>query len=105
MLPLKDKKGVTIVNAFQKVLDDSRRKPNKIWVSKCSEFYNGSFKKWLQHNEIEIYSTHSEGKSVVAERFIRTLKNKSHKYMTSVSKIVYIDKLDDILNQCSNKYH
>ena len=52
-----------------------------------------------------MYSTHNEGKSVVAERFIRTLKNKIYKYMTSISKNVYIDKLDDILNECNNIYH
>ena len=52
-----------------------------------------------------MYSTHDEGKSVVAERFIRTLKNKIYKYMTSVSKNVYIDKLDDIVNEYNNTYH
>ena len=50
-------------------------------------------------------STHNEGKSVVAERFIRTLQNKIYKYMTSVSKNVYIDKLDDIVNKYNNAYH
>ena len=74
------------------------RKPNKILVDKISEFYNNSFKKWLQDNDIEMYSTHNEGKSVIAERFIRTLKNKIYKYMTSISKNVYIDKLDNISN-------
>ena len=79
----KDKKGVTIVNAFRKILDDSAkkqsqskgRKPNRIWVDKGSKFYNNSFKKWLNGNDIKIYSIHNEGKSVVAERFIKTLKN------------------------------
>ena len=52
-----------------------------------------------------MYSTHNEGKSVVAERFIATLKNKVYKYMTSISKILYIDKWDDIFNKCSNTYH
>ena len=56
-------------------------------------------------NDIEMYSTHNEGKSVIAKRFIRTLENKIDKYMTSVSKNVYIDKLDDIVNKCSNTYH
>ena len=82
--PLKDKKGVAIVNAFQKILDDSKRKPNKIWVDKGSEFYNRSMKSWLEKNDIEMYSTHNEGKSVVAERFDRTLKTKIYKYMTSI---------------------
>ena len=105
IVPLKDKKGVSIVDPFQKILDDSDRKPNKIWVDKGSEFYNSSFKKWLKDNDIEMYSIHNEGKSVVAERFIRTLKTKIYKYMTSVSKNVYIDKLDDIVGEYNNTYH
>ena len=52
-----------------------------------------------------MYSAHNEGKSVVAERFIRTLKNKIYKHMTAVSKNVYIDKLDDIVNEYNNTYH
>ena len=74
---MKDKKGASIFIAFQKILDDSVKKPNKLWVDKGSEFYNSSFKKWLKDNDIEMYSIHNEGKSVAAERFIRTLKNKS----------------------------
>ena len=73
VIPLKDKKGITIINAFQKVLDESNRKPNKIWVDKGSEFYNRSMKSWLQDKDIEMYSGHGDGKSVVAERFIRIL--------------------------------
>ena len=56
-------------------------------------------------NSIEMYSTHNEGKFVVAERFIRTFKNKIYKHMTAVSKKVYIDKLNDILNEYNNTYH
>ena len=52
-----------------------------------------------------MYSIHNEGKSVIAERFIRTIKNKIYKYMTSISKNVYIDKLDDIVNKYNNTYH
>ena len=60
VVPLKGKKGTTIVNAFQSILDKLRRKPNKIWVDQGSEFYNKSFKKWLKDNNIEMYSTHNE---------------------------------------------
>ena len=76
VVPLKDKKEVSIVTAFQKILDDSknhrqsqskRRKPNKIWVNKGRDFCNSSFKKWLKDDDIERYSIHNEGKSVVAE--------------------------------------
>ena len=103
VVPLKGKKCESIVNAFQTIFDDSKRKPNKIWEDKGSECYNRSMKSWLQENDIAIYSTHNEGKSVVAERFIRTLKNKIYKYMTSISKNVCIDKLDDIVNEYNNK--
>ena len=74
IVPIKDKKGVSIVNAFQKIISEGR-KPNKIWVDQVSEFYNNSFKDFLKKNNTEMYSTYNEGESVVAERFIRTLKN------------------------------
>ena len=76
-----------------------------IWVEKGSEFGNRSMKSWLAKKAIEMYSTHNGGKSDVAERFIITLKNKIYKYMTSVSKNVYIDKLDDIVNKYNNTCH
>ena len=84
VVPLKDKKSVTIVNEFQKILDDSKRKPNKIWVDKGSEFYNSSMKSWLEKNDIEIYSIHNKGKSVFTERFIRTLIIRICKHKTSI---------------------
>ena len=102
VVPLKDKKGVSIVDAFQKILDKSRRKPNKIWVDKGSEFYNNVFRKWLRDNDIEMYSIHNEGKFVVAERLIRTLKTKIYKYMTSIPKNVCLNKLDDIVGEYNN---
>ena len=98
VVPLKKEKGITITNAFQNFLDKSNRKSNKMWVDKESQFYNRSMKSWLQYNDKEIYSTLNEENSVVAEKFIRTLKNKIFKYMASVSKNVYVDKLDEIAN-------
>ena len=103
VVPLKDKKGISSVKSFQSILKQSNRKPNKIWVDKGSELYNAYFKKWLRDNDIVMYSTHNEGKSVVAERFIRTLKGKIYKYMTSISKNVYLDKLDDIVDKYNPK--
>ena len=105
VVPLNDKKGVRIVDACQNILDDLNRKPKKIWADKGSEFYDSSSKKWLKDNDIEMYSIHNQGKSVVAEIFIRTLKTKIFKYMNSISKNVYIDKLDDIVNQYNNAHH
>ena len=105
VITLKDKKGVSVVNAFQSIIKKSNKKRKKIWVDKGSEFYNSHFKKWLKDNSLVMYSTPNEGKSVVAERFIRTIKNKIYKYMTSISKNVYIDKLDDIVHKYNNTKH
>ena len=89
VIPLKYKKGISIVNAFNKIIKQSNRKPNKIWVDQGGEFYNNAFEKWLSDNDINMYSTYNEGKSVLGERFIRTLKNKLYKHMTAIGKNVY----------------
>ena len=72
-IPIKDKKGTSIVNAFKKIISEKseaeskgRRKPNKIWVDQGSELYNQPFKHFLKINNIEMYSTYNEGKSIVA---------------------------------------
>ena len=97
VVPLRYKKGVTITEAFQIFLVEYGRKPNKIWVDKGTEFYNKITKPWLEEDDTEIYSTHNEGKSVVAERFITTLKDKIYKYVKSISKNAYINILGDIV--------
>ena len=102
VVPLKDKKGISIVNAFDKIIKQSNRKPNKICVDQGREFYNHVFKRWLSDNDIIMYSAFNEGKSVVAERFIRTLKNKLYKHMTATGKNVYYNVLDDIVNKYNN---
>ena len=104
VIPLKDIQGNTIRNLRNliQILDASKRKPNKIQVDKSSEFHNRSMKSWLKDNGIKMYSRNNEGKSVVDERFIRSLKTK---IMTSTSKNVYIDKLDNIVNKYNNTYH
>ena len=99
VVPLNDKKGTSIVNAFNKIIKQSNRKPNKIWVDQGGEFYNHVF------NDIIMYSTYNEGKSVVAERFIRTLKNKFYKHMTAIGKNVYYNILDDIVSAYNNIKH
>ena len=70
-----------------------------------SEFSNNVFKKWFKGNNIEMYSTHNEGKPIAAERFIKILKSKIYKHMTAISKNVYFDVLDDIVDECNNSYH
>ena len=94
--PLKGRKGITITNAIQKTLNKSKSKTKKIQIDTGSEFYNSSMKSWPEKNDVEMYSTHNEEKSVFTERFIRILKNKPYKQITSTLKHVYIDNLDDI---------
>ena len=85
-----EKKGIMINNAFQSVLNELMRKPNKVWVDKGSEFYmNISMKSLLKVNDIEMYSIHNEGRS-------------NYKYMVSIQNNLYIDKLDDVINECNN---
>ena len=105
VIPLKDKKGISIVNAFKKIIKQSNRKPSKTWADQGEEFYNNVFEKWLSDNDINMYSTYNEGKSVVAERFIRTLKNKLYKHMTTTGKNIYYDVLDDVVNKYNNTKH
>ena len=100
---VKHKRGITIVNAFQKIM--SKCKPIKIWVDQGGEFYNKLFKRFLKINNIEMYSTYNEGKSVVAERFVRTLRNKIFKHMTAFPKNVYFYVLDDIVDKYNNTVH
>ena len=86
-------------------MDDSNRKPNKVWVDHGSEFYNNKLKSFLKNNDIEMYSTFNEGKSVAAERFIKTLKNKIYKHMTTIGENVYFNDLDDIFKKYNNTVH
>ena len=102
VVPLKDKRGIRIVNTFQKIISKGR-KPNKTWVDQGGQCYNNLFKKLLKMKEIEMYSSCKEGKSVVPERFIRTLKNKIFKHMTAISKSVYFNVLDDIVNKYNQR--
>ena len=91
---MKNKKAESIVKGFQSILKSSDRKPNK-----------NKFKSFLKENNIEMYSTFNEGKSVVAERFIKTLKNKIYKHMTTIGKNVCFDVLDDIVKKYNNTVH
>ena len=102
LIPLKDKRSFTITNLMQKILDESNFKQINISVDKGNKYYYFLI---IVRKEcyIEMYSTHNEGKSFFAERFIRILNNNI--YMTSILKNVYIDKLDDIVNKYNNGYH
>ena len=103
--PLKDKKGKTVPNAFIEIVNESNRKPNKLWVGKGREFYNKLMQDWLDNSDVLMYSTHNEGNSVIAEKFIETLKYKIYKKMTandSKSDLPYLNKLVD---QYNTTYH
>ena len=110
IIPLKDKKGITITNAIQKSqmnLTANEAKYRQMWKRTFVKD-NGKKKKrkgiMARKNVIEMYSVHNEGRSVVAERFIKTLKIKIYKCMTSISKNLYIDKLDDIIIKYNHTY-
>ena len=87
VIPLKNKKGDSIVEGFKRILDKSRKKTNKIWLDHGSELYN------------------NEGKSVVTEKFIKTLKNKIYKHMITIGKNVYFNVFDDIVKDYNNSFH
>ena len=105
------KKSDSIVEGFKSILKNSGnakhsdRKSNKIWIDHGSEFYNNKFKNFLKENDIEMYSTFNEGKSVVAERFVKTLKSKIYKHMTTIGKNIYFNVLDDIVKDYNNSIH
>ena len=101
----KGKRAATIVDPFQSFLNNSGRKPNKVYFDQSSEFCNKSFKNWLDKNDIKTYSAHTKGNSVVTEGFVRTLIHKIDNHMTAVSKNVYFDALDDIVDKYNNTYH
>ena len=96
---LKEKKGKTVLNAFIKIVNESNRKPNKLWVDQGREFYNKLMQEWLDNNDILLYLTHNEVKSVIGKRFTRTLKAKIYKKMlanNSKSYLAYLNKLVEI---------
>ena len=103
-VPIKDKKRTSILNAFKK---KSQREENQIkyGLIKVLSFIIILLKIFFKINKIEIYSTYNEGKSAVAERFIRNLnkKKKKNRHMTAISKNVYFDVLDDIVDKYNNK--
>ena len=74
--PSKDKRGRTVLNAFIEIVNESNQKTNKLWVDQGREFYNKLMQEWLDNDDILMYSTHNKDESVIAERFIKTLKAK-----------------------------
>ena len=102
--PLKDKKGKTVLNAFIEIVNGSNCKPNKLWVDQVREFYKKLVQEWLENNDILMYSTHNGGKSVIVERFIKSLKAKIYKKMTASNSEPYIDYLNKLVDHYNNTY-
>ena len=96
IVPERSKKELLLLMS---ILDKLKRKPNKIWIDQDSESYNNSFKNLLKENNIEMHSTYNEGNSGLAERFLKTLKNKIYKHITTMSKYVHFNVLDDIVDK------
>ena len=102
--PLKDKKGKTVLNAFIGI-SKFNRKPNKWLVDQGTELYNKLLQEWLDNKDILMYSTHNEGKSVIAERLIKTLKAEIDKAMTANDSKSYLSYLNKFVDQYNNTYH
>ena len=103
-IPLKDKKGITIKNALQKIFN--KRKPKFLWTDNGKEFYNNQVNDLLEKNNIKLYSTNnSEIKSSVIERFNRTFKNMMYKKFTENNNTIFYNIIDKLVNEYNNKYH
>ena len=104
-VPLKDKTGLTVLNALKNIIYNSKRKPNFIWVDKGKEFYNKHFDEWLKQNNTTTLSTFGPHKSAVIERFNRTLKEMMWKRFTAENTRNWIDMLDRLLYEYNNRVH
>ena len=104
-VPLKNKTGPTILKEVKEIVDKSKRKPHKIWVDQGGEFYNKDFKKWTKDNGIEIYSTYGDSKSVVVERFIRTIKDKIAQEFTAENTRNWVHLLPAITKSYNSSKH
>ena len=102
---MKDRKANTIFNSFIKIVNESKRKPNKLWVDQEKELHNSLMQKLLDNNNFLMYSTQNEGKSVVAERFIRNLKGKIYKKNPAYNSKFYLGHLNKLVDEYNNTYH
>ena len=103
-IPLKSKTGKDLVEAFKQILK-SCRKPKHLQTDKGSEFLNRIFQQFLRKNDIHFFTTHSEPKAQVCERFNRTLKTKMWKYFTFKNTLCYVDVLPSLLNSYNQAKH
>ena len=104
IVPLKDKKGETVAEAFKKIFKEGR-KPQYLWTDKGKEYYNKHVKELLDKNKITLYSTENEEKSSVCERWNRTIKTQMWKQFTIQGNTMYLDMLPKILKYYNNTKH
>ena len=100
IVPLKDKKGETIVKALKEIFKESGRRPEKLWTDKGREFFNKDVR-----DLVYLYATENEEKSSIAERWIRTMKEKMFKYFTDYNTNKYIDVLPELVEDYNNTVH
>ena len=105
IVPLKDKKTESVTSAFDHIFKKSKRKPEKLWTDKGSEFISKHFKEFLKKNFIKLYHTENEEKSSIVERWNKTMKNKMWKMFSANNSTVYWDKLDKLTDDYNNTYH
>ena len=105
IMPLKTETGKNITKAFDYIIKGIVRKPCRLWVDKGTEFYNKTFKKYLEESSIHMYSTHNERKAVVAERFNRTLKTWMWKYFSANNTTRYLDILPALLTRYTHSVY
>ena len=104
-IPLKDKRGDTVTEAFKTVVKKSDRLPKYLWVDQGKEFYNKNMNEWLKKNNITMYSTFGEHKSAVVERFNRTIKEKMWVRFTAENTRNWINMIDDLMAKYNNTKH
>jgi hypothetical protein len=104
-IPMKDKTGITTLNAFKEIAKSSGRMPKHIWVDQGKEFYNKHMDEWIKENNIIRYSTYGEHKSAVVERFNRTLKANMWKRFTAENTRNWLNMLDNLINKYNNTVH
>ena len=105
IVALKDKKTESVSLAFVHIFKKSKRKPEKLWTDKGSEFISKHFKDFLKKNNIMLYHTQNEEKSSVVERWNRTMKNRMWKMFSANNNTIYWDKLDKLLDDYNNRKH
>ena len=104
-IPIKDKTGKSITDAFKEIVKTSGRRTEKLWVDQGTECYNRVFRGWLDENDVETYSVYNEGKAVVVERFNRTMKERMRRYFSVNITNRYYDMLDTLISSYNAKYH